>query len=71
VRDPSRIAEVLDRVIVNALRRSAPAQINVPRDYWTQVIDIDLPRPVELERPAGGAARGGRGGALLSRRSSP
>ncbi|MEI6098126.1 MAG: sulfoacetaldehyde acetyltransferase [Alphaproteobacteria bacterium] len=54
VRDPTRIAEVLNRVIVNARRASAPAQINVPRDFWTQVIDIDLPLVVEFERPAGG-----------------
>ena len=54
VRDPARIAEVLNRVIIQAKRASAPAQINVPRDFWTQVIDIDLPRIVEFERPAGG-----------------
>ena len=42
VRDPSRMAEVLNRVIEKAIRSSAPAQINVPRDYWTQVIDIEL-----------------------------
>lgn len=54
VRDPSRVAEVLNRVIINARRASAPAQINMPRDYWTQVIDIDLPAIVEFERPAGG-----------------
>ena len=36
VRDPARIAEVLNRVIEKAWRGSAPAQINVPRDYWTQ-----------------------------------
>lgn len=56
VRDPSRMAEVLNRVIVNAKRNSAPAQINVPRDFFTQVIDIDLPRIVEFERPSGGEA---------------
>ena len=55
VRDPSRVAEVLNRVILNAKRMSAPAQINMPRDYWTQVIDIDLPAIVEFERPSGGA----------------
>ena len=54
VRDPSRIAEVLNRVIEKAWRGSAPAQINVPRDFWTQVIDIELPRVVRLERPGGG-----------------
>ena len=55
VRDPSRVAEVLNRVIINAKRASAPAQINMPRDYWTQVIDIELPAIVEFERPSGGA----------------
>ncbi|MDC0164262.1 sulfoacetaldehyde acetyltransferase [Candidatus Pelagibacter bacterium] len=55
VRDPSRIAEVLNRVIEKAIRGSAPAQINVPRDYWTQVIDIELPPIVRLEGQAGGA----------------
>jgi sulfoacetaldehyde acetyltransferase len=54
VRDPSRIAEVLNRVIEKAWRGSAPAQINVPRDLWTQVIDIELPRVVRLERSRGG-----------------
>src|ERR1700679_2099821 len=39
VRDPARVPEVLNRVILKAKRRSAPAQINVPRDLWTQVID--------------------------------
>ncbi len=54
VRDPSRIAEVLNRVIEKAIRGSAPAQINVPRDFWTQVIDVELPPIVRLERQAGG-----------------
>ncbi len=54
VRDASRVAEVLNRVIMNAKRLSAPAQINMPRDYFTQVIDIDLPAIVEFERPSGG-----------------
>ena len=54
VRDASRIADVLNRVILKAKRLSAPAQINVPRDFWTQVIDITMPAMVEFERPAGG-----------------
>ena len=54
VRDPSRIAEVLNRVIDQAWRGSAPAQINLPRDYWTQVIDIELPQVIRIERPRGG-----------------
>lgn len=54
VRDPARIPEVLNRVIEKAWRGCAPAQINVPRDFWTQVIDVELPQIVRLERPAGG-----------------
>jgi sulfoacetaldehyde acetyltransferase len=71
VRDPSRMAEVLNRVILNARRASAPAQINVPRDFFTQVIDIDLPRMVEFERPAGGAEALDEAAALLSRARNP
>ncbi len=66
VRDPSRIAEVLNRVIEKAIRGSAPAQINVPRDYWTQVIDIELPPIVRLERQAGGADAIDKAAKLLS-----
>ncbi len=66
VRDATRIAEVLNRVIENAWRGSAPAQINVPRDYWTQVIDIDLPQPVKLERSPGGKEAIAQAAELLS-----
>lgn len=71
VRDPSRVAEVLNRVILQARRQSAPAQINMPRDYWTQVIDIDLPAIVEFERPAGGEAAIAEAAALLSQAKFP
>jgi len=71
VRDPSRIAEVLNRVIDNAWRGSAPAQINVPRDYWTQVIDIELPQLIKLERSPGGADAIARAAELLSQARFP
>ena len=71
VRDPSRIAEVLNRVIEKAIRGSAPAQINVPRDYWTQVIDIELPPIVRLERQAGGAEAIDKAAKLLSEAKFP
>ena len=66
VRDPSRMAEVLNRVIEKAFRGSAPAQINVPRDYWTQVIDIELPPIVRFERQGGGKDAIDRAANLLS-----
>ena len=61
VRDPS----ASPRCSIASSRRpsgcSAPAQINIPRDYWTQVIDIELPAIVAFERPAG-RRQGDRGG---------
>ena len=71
VRDPSRIAEVLNRVIQKAKRASAPAQINVPRDYWTQVIDIELPAIVDFELPSGGEKALSDAAKLLSTASFP
>ncbi|MDA9752750.1 sulfoacetaldehyde acetyltransferase [Candidatus Pelagibacter sp.] len=71
VRDPSRMAEVLNRVIEKAFRGSAPAQINVPRDYWTQVIDIELPPIVRFERQGGGKDAIDRAAKLLSDANFP
>ena len=66
VRDPTRIAETLNRVILQAKRASAPAQINIPRDFWTQVIDIELPAIVDFERPSGVEDAISKAAALLS-----
>jgi len=71
VRDASRMAEVLNRVILKAKRGSAPAQINVPRDFWTQVIDIELPSIIEFERPSGGANAVSEAAELLSKAKFP
>src|SRR3954453_9241968 len=71
VRDPTRVAEVLNRVLLKAKRLSAPAQINIPRDFWTQVIDISLPASVEFERPAGGANAISEAAKLLSQAKLP
>ena len=71
VRDPSRVAEVLNRVIEKAIRGSAPAQINVPRDYWTQVVDIEIPPIIRLERQAGGSEAINKAAKLLSESNFP
>ena len=71
VRDPARIPEVLNRVILNARRASAPAQINLPRDMFTQVIDVALPAIVEFERPSGGETALAEAAALLSSAKFP
>ena len=71
IRDPYRVAEVLNRVITKAKRMSAPVQVNVPRDLWTQVIDIELPPIVDFERPSGGAGAITLAAELLSNAKFP
>ncbi len=71
VRDASRVGEVLNRVIEKAHRQSAPAQINMPRDFWTQVIDIELPNRVKIERTQGGEDAIAEAAKMLSAASFP
>ncbi len=71
VRDPSRICEVLARVISKAHRLSGPAQINIPRDFWTQVVDIEIPDPISFEVSPGGENSVASAAALLSEAKFP
>eukprot|EP00928_Gymnodinium_smaydae_P094249 TRINITY_DN7885_c0_g5_i1.p1 TRINITY_DN7885_c0_g5~~TRINITY_DN7885_c0_g5_i1.p1 ORF type:complete len:645 (-),score=116.53 TRINITY_DN7885_c0_g5_i1:169-2103(-) len=71
VRDPTRIAEVLNRVIEKAIRGSAPAQINIPRDMWTKVVEIELPQGVDIERSPGGQKSVAAAAELLSQAKFP
>ena len=71
VRDPSRVAEVLARVISKAKRLSGPAQINIPRDFWTQVVDIEIPDPIEFEVSPGGEESVAKAAEMLSNAKNP
>ena len=71
VRDPTRVAEVLTRVISQARRLSGPAQINLPRDFWTQVVDIEIPDPIVFEASPGGGNSVAAAAELLSSAKSP
>jgi sulfoacetaldehyde acetyltransferase len=71
VKDPSRIAETLNRVILRAKKASAPAQINIPRDFWTQVVDIDIPDIIDFELPEGGKSTIEKACDLLSKAKFP
>ncbi|WP_425040747.1 sulfoacetaldehyde acetyltransferase [Primorskyibacter sp. S187A] len=71
VRDPSRVAEVLTRVISQAKRLCGPAQINLPRDFWTQVVDIEIPDPIEFEASPGGTNSVAAAAEMLSNAKNP
>ncbi len=49
-----RIAELTDRAFRIALDERGPTQVNIPRDYFYGDIDVEIPQPRTLERPAGG-----------------
>ena len=71
VRDPSRVAEVLARCIAQAKRLSGPVQLNIPRDMWTQVIDVEIPSPIEFEASSGGANSVAEAAEILSNAKNP
>ncbi|MCF6445787.1 sulfoacetaldehyde acetyltransferase [Nereida sp. MMG025] len=71
VRDPTRVAEVLTRVISQAKRLSGPAQLNIPRDFWTQVVDIEIPDPIEFEVSPGGENSVAKAAELISGAKNP
>jgi sulfoacetaldehyde acetyltransferase len=71
VRDASRVVEVLTRVISQAKRLSGPAQINIPRDFWTQVIDVEIADPIEFEASSGGENSVVEAASLLSTAKNP
>ncbi|WP_415922135.1 sulfoacetaldehyde acetyltransferase [Tateyamaria sp. SN6-1] len=71
VRDPSRVVEVLTRVISQAKRLSGPAQLNIPRDFWTQVIDTEIVDPIEFEVSPGGQNSIADAAKMLSEAKNP
>src|SRR5579871_5980145 len=50
-----RIAELTSRCFDLALSERGPTQLNIPRDIFYGDIDVTIPRPIRIERPAGGA----------------
>mmetsp|Transcript_141247 Transcript_141247/g.438951 ORF Transcript_141247/g.438951 Transcript_141247/m.438951 type:complete len:620 (+) Transcript_141247:87-1946(+) len=71
LRDPTRILEVLNRVVEKAVRGSAPAQMNIPRDMWCKVVELEIPAGVTLERSSGGARSVASAAELLSSAKFP
>jgi len=55
VNRPDRLAEFTSRCFDLALSERGPTQLNIPRDYFYGDIDVTLPKPIKVERAAGGA----------------
>ncbi len=54
INNPRRIAELTGRAFDRALLDLGPAQINIPRDYFYGDAEIEIPKPIRIERGAGG-----------------
>jgi len=50
---PARMVETLNRCFQRARQHSAPVQFNIPRDMFTQIIDVDIPEPIMPGRQMG------------------
>ena len=54
VNNKARMAELTSRAFDRAKLEMGPAQVNIPRDYFYGDIECEIPRPLALERGAGG-----------------
>src|SRR4051794_26386529 len=50
----TRIPELLSRCFDYALLERGPTQFNIPRDLFYGEFDATIPKPIRIERPAGG-----------------
>src|SRR5207244_671706 len=54
VNNRARIAELTGRAFDRAYLELGPTQLNIPRDFFYGDIECEIPRPVSIERGAGG-----------------
>jgi sulfoacetaldehyde acetyltransferase len=52
--NPSRIAEFTGRCFDRAISEMGPTQLNIPRDYFYGELQCEIPKPIRVERGAGG-----------------
>lgn len=54
VNNPKRMAEYTARCFDRAISEMGPTQLNIPRDYFYGEINCEIPKPMRVERGAGG-----------------
>jgi len=54
VNNRARMAELTGRAFDRALLEMGPTQLNIPRDFFYGDIECEIPRPIVIERGAGG-----------------
>jgi sulfoacetaldehyde acetyltransferase len=56
VNNKARMAELTSRAFDRAQLEMGPTQLNIPRDFFYGDIECEIPRPIVIERGAGGEA---------------
>src|SRR5690348_12082163 len=54
VNNKARMAELTGRAFDRAQLEMGPTQLNIPRDFFYGDIECEIPRPIAIERSAGG-----------------
>src|SRR5438477_3019234 len=71
VNNRARMAELTSRAFDRALLEMGPTQLNVPRDFFYGDIECEIPRPIAIERGAGGEKSLDEAAALLAAAKFP
>jgi sulfoacetaldehyde acetyltransferase len=71
VNNKARMAELTSRAFDRALLEMGPTQVNIPRDFFYGDIECEIPRPLAIERGAGGEKSLDEAAALLAQARFP
>jgi sulfoacetaldehyde acetyltransferase len=71
VNNRARMAELTSRAFDRALLEMGPTQLNIPRDFFYGDLDCEIPRPIAIERGAGGEQSLDEAAALLAAAKFP
>ena len=71
VNNKARMAELTSRAFDRAMLELGPTQVNIPRDFFYGDIECEIPRPLAIERGAGGENSLDEAAALLAKAKFP
>ncbi len=54
VNNPNRMAEYTARCFDRAMSEIGPTQLNIPRDYFYGDVNVEIPKPMRIDRGPGG-----------------
>ncbi|MCC6849736.1 MAG: sulfoacetaldehyde acetyltransferase [Deltaproteobacteria bacterium] len=66
VNNRARMAELTGRAFDRAMFDMGPTQLNIPRDFFYGDVECEIPRPLDIERGAGGERSLDEAAALLA-----